>query len=83
MSGVNQFERTSAVMLRRTVAGTPGNPANRFEKIILETDADQSSFHSDSTGWNPNDDVPPRMWFQRVINALAAHAWEDFIWAGV
>ena len=36
--------------------GAPANPANRFEKIHLEPDEDQSSFHSDSTGWNPEDD---------------------------
>lgn len=36
--------------------GATENPVNRFEKIQIEPDADQSSFHSDSTSWNPEDD---------------------------
>jgi DNA repair photolyase len=36
--------------------GALENPPNRFEKIILERDADQSSPGFDSTGWNPDDD---------------------------
>ena len=47
---------SSAVMLRRTGRGAAENPPNRFEKIHLEPDADQSSFHSDSTSWNPDED---------------------------
>ena len=43
--------------------GAPENPANRFEKIHLEPDADQSSPGSDSTGWNPDDDVLPKTQF--------------------
>jgi DNA repair photolyase len=36
--------------------GATENPVNRFEKIQIEPDADQSSFHSDSTSWNPDDE---------------------------
>ncbi len=32
------------------------NPVNRFEKIQIEPDADQSSFRSDSTSRNPDDE---------------------------
>jgi DNA repair photolyase len=40
--------------------GATENPVNRFEKIQIEPDADQSSFHSDSTGWNPDDECGDR-----------------------
>ncbi len=50
-------------MLRRTGRGAADNPPNRFEKIHLEPDADQSSLYSDSTSWNPEDDILPRTQF--------------------
>ena len=36
--------------------GATENPANRFEKIQIEPDADQSSFHSDPASWYPDDE---------------------------
>ena len=43
--------------------GAAENPPNRFEKIHLEPDADPSSFHSDATSWNPDEDFLPRTQF--------------------
>ncbi len=40
--------------------GATENPVNRFEKIQIEPDADQPSFHSDSTSWNPDDEYGGR-----------------------
>jgi len=49
--------------LRAAHRGATENPVNRFEKIQVEPDADQSSFHSDSTSWNPEEDGLPRTQF--------------------
>jgi len=56
---------SSAKTLRRTGRGATENPVNRFEKIQIEPDIDQSSFHSDPTGWNPDGAVLPRTTFYR------------------
>ena len=45
--------------------GAGDNPVNRFEKIQIDPDVDQSSFHSDSTGWNPDWAVLPRTTFYK------------------